>query len=261
MRIWLVLVASLTIAACNSSSSGNGGGGAPGTGGTAGAGGQAGAGGGAGTPGIAGSAGNGGTAGGGGEAGAGGGSAGAGGAGGEAGAGGSGGAAGNAGTGGQSGAGGDPGLCSGIECDDGNPCTDDTCNPEVGCVSTPVTDGTACGSNSECAAGLCNLCPSLFIINPVPRTIREGNDSTLVETRAQELDGGIPMPLMLTLSALWGTFENTENIRGPNGTVNQNATYVCDRPGPVEVCVEATDGACSKSLCDDIICPESVGAP
>jgi hypothetical protein len=114
--------------------------------------------------------------------------------------------------------------------------------------------------DAECASGACNLCPKLFVINPVPRTIRDGNDSTLVETRGQETDG-VPMPVDLTLGALWGTFEDTEISRAPDGVVSQNATYVCDRPGPVEVCVEASDGACTKSLCDQIICPDTVSEP
>ena len=37
---------------------------------------------------------------------------------------------------------------------------------------------------------------------------------------------------------------------------SQNATYICDRPGPVEDCVDAADGACVKTLCDNIVCPD-----
>jgi hypothetical protein len=102
-----------------------------------------------------------------------------------------------------------------------------------------------------------NLCPELFVINSIPRMIAEGEVSTRVETRAQDTDG-VPQPLTLTLNALWGTFENTENLQEPLNVVAQNATYVCDRPGLVEVCVDATDGACSKTLCDTIICPDDV---
>ena len=66
------------------------------------------------------------------------------------------------------------------------------------------------------------------------------------DARAQDTDG-VPMPLVLTLRALWGSFQNTDNIQLPNNVVAQNATYICDRPGPVELCVDATDGACVKS--------------
>jgi hypothetical protein len=105
-----------------------------------------------------------------------------------------------------------------------------------------------------------NLCPMLFVINGVPRTIPPGETSTRVETRGQDTDG-LPIPLTLTLRALWGSFENTINIQEPNNVVAQNATYVCSRPGPVEVCVEASDGACTKTLCTDLTCPDDLPTP
>ena len=45
-------------------------------------------------------------------------------------------------------------------CDDGNPCTDDSCSAKVGCVYTPNTagcdaDGTACTANDACKQGVC----------------------------------------------------------------------------------------------------------
>jgi subtilisin-like proprotein convertase family protein len=53
------------------------------------------------------------------------------------------------------------GTCSSTaaNCDDGNPCTDDTCTPASGCVSTPnddpCDDGNACTTGDYCAAGYC----------------------------------------------------------------------------------------------------------
>lgn len=105
-----------------------------------------------------------------------------------------------------------------------------------------------------------NVCPQLFVINAIPRNIRSGNTSTIVQTRGQDTDG-LPVPLVLTLNALWGSFEDTENIPEPNNVVAQNATYICDRPGEVEVCVDATDGACTKTLCTDLICPNDIPTP
>jgi hypothetical protein len=90
--------------------------------------------------------------------------------------------------------------------------------------------------------------------------IPDGENSTLVQTRGQDTDG-VPVPLSLTLNALWGSFENTGNVEEPLNVVAQNATYVCDRPGLVEVCVDATDGACTKTLCDTIICPDDTTNP
>jgi hypothetical protein len=105
-----------------------------------------------------------------------------------------------------------------------------------------------------------NICPMLFVINGIPRIIPTGETSTPVETRGQDTDG-LPDPLTLTLHALWGTFENTGNIQEPNNVVAQNATYVCSQPGEIEICVDATDGKCTKTLCDTLVCPADISAP
>lgn len=54
------------------------------------------------------------------------------------------------------------GECSGgpLSCDDANPCTDDVCEPGVGCVSTPNStgacdDGLDCSTEDTCVAGAC----------------------------------------------------------------------------------------------------------
>jgi hypothetical protein len=47
-------------------------------------------------------------------------------------------------------------------CDDGNPCTADSCDPVLGCENPPVTDGTACADadlcngDETCQAGVCS---------------------------------------------------------------------------------------------------------
>ena len=47
-------------------------------------------------------------------------------------------------------------LCEGIDCDDLNPCTQDSCNSATGeCTYTNLTDGTSCGTNKECKQGEC----------------------------------------------------------------------------------------------------------
>src|SRR5207244_13321452 len=57
--------------------------------------------------------------------------------------------------------------CSGCQCiggpaptcDDGNPCTTDSCNPPTGCVHTnnanPCNDGNACTTNDTCSDEHC----------------------------------------------------------------------------------------------------------
>jgi len=50
-------------------------------------------------------------------------------------------------------------LCEGVECDDGNVCTGDACNPATGaCEYVPVADGTACGDDAgSCQQGSCQV--------------------------------------------------------------------------------------------------------
>lgn len=130
-------------------------------------------------------------------------------------------------------------------------------------ISVKATDGDAACDETRNITVQCpsdirpNLCPMLFVINAFPRQIPLGETTTNIETRAQDTDG-LPLPLVLTLNSLWGSFENTGNIQEPNNVVAQNAIYVCDRPGEVEVCVDATDGACVKTLCDFVQCPPDV---
>jgi hypothetical protein len=56
------------------------------------------------------------------------------------------------------------GVCKGgttLKCDDGNSCTSDKCDQKMGCMFTPVTDGTTCpvsgncGAGGKCTAGVC----------------------------------------------------------------------------------------------------------
>jgi hypothetical protein len=124
----------------------------------------------------------------------------------------------------------------------------------------PSCDVTSC-IKVECPSTIpANICPNLNVINAIPSVIRRGDTSTLVQTRGWDTDLK-PMPLTLTLNALWGSFENTENMPGAGTVVQQNATYICDRPGDVELCVDATDGACTKTLCTNVTCPDDIPIP
>lgn len=121
----------------------------------------------------------------------------------------------------------------------------------------PMCDVESC-ITVQCPTDIpANLCPMLFLVNAIPSRIPAGQTTTAIQTRGQDTDG-LPIPLVLTLNALWGSFEDTDNIPQPNNVVSQNATYVCDRPGDVEVCVDATDGACTKTLCTNLFCPDDV---
>ena len=61
-----------------------------------------------------------------------------------------------------------------LDCDDGNVCTDDACDPDTGCTATPNTavcdDGDACTTVDICAEGIC--------VGGVPLVCDDGNICT-----------------------------------------------------------------------------------
>ncbi len=70
------------------------------------------------------------------------------------------------------------GVCSGgspIRCDDGNVCTDDSCNPTSGCVhannTAPCDDGSVCTTVDACSGGAC--------VGGSPLNCGDGNACTL----------------------------------------------------------------------------------
>ncbi len=61
--------------------------------------------------------------------------------------------------------------CKGKNCDDGNDCTDDSCNPKTGCVNKPdnsnkCEDGNACTPNDICFNGKCQAGEMLAVCIP-----------------------------------------------------------------------------------------------
>jgi hypothetical protein len=69
------------------------------------------------------------------------------------------------------------GACRGasVSCDDGNPCTDDACDPVSGCVHTnntaPCSDGNACTVGDACSGGAC--------VPGAPASCDDGNCCTI----------------------------------------------------------------------------------
>ena len=77
------------------------------------------------------------------------------------------------------------GACIGgppANCDDANPCTDDTCDPATGCLNTPNTaacsDGSACTVGDTCAGGSCVGGPPLDCNDTNPCTDDGCNPAT-----------------------------------------------------------------------------------
>ena len=104
------------------------------------------------------------------------------------------------------------GVCSGgvdVNCNDGNPCTDDLCAAESGCIyvntDIPCNDANLCTLSDKCADGQCvggpalvcndgNLCNGLETCDPdvgctdgVPLQCDDGNPCTGLETCHPEL--------------------------------------------------------------------------
>jgi hypothetical protein len=73
-----------------------------------------------------------------------------------------------------------PRLCSTGGCDDGNPCTADSCDPGGGCVNAPASgscdDGILCNGADSCGAGTCSVhdgvdpCPGASLCDPATDT-------------------------------------------------------------------------------------------
>lgn len=121
-------------------------------------------------------------------------------------------------------------------------------------ICVEVTDGDRACEKERCITVQCpstvadNLCPKLYVVNAIPSTIPEGQDWTEVQTRAEDFDDG-PLQLVTSFYAFRGTFDE------PNA---RNTIYRCERSGLQEVCVDAFDGACVKTLCVDVICPDGL---
>jgi hypothetical protein len=96
-----------------------------------------------------------------------------------------------------------------------------------------------------------NECPVISELTVEPEVLMEGQTAT-VRVVAKDPDDN-PGPLVTTLHATSGTFGD-QNAR--------DTTYACDSKvgGPVEICVEATDGddSCDAFLCTTVECPGPV---
>ncbi len=156
------------------------------------------------------------------------------------------------------------GSCVGgpaLNCDDGNLCTDDSCNPATGCVHTnnsaPCSDGNACTTADTCLAGACVGGPALNCDDSNPCTDDSCNPATgCVHTNntAPCSDGNACTTADTCLggSCVGGPALNcddsnpcTDDSCNPaTGCVHTNNTAPCD---DVNACT--TSDTCSGGLC------------
>ena len=87
----------------------------------------------------------------------------------------------------------DSGQCTGMPqgCDDGIPCTTDTCDPQSGCVHTPVD--SACDDHNPCTT---NVCATLSGCQAIPTTgaCNDGDSCTTDDACKAGLCKGTPAP-------------------------------------------------------------------
>ncbi|MCA9517169.1 MAG: HYR domain-containing protein, partial [Myxococcales bacterium] len=155
-------------------------------------------------------------------------------------------------------------------CNDGNPCTEDACDFELGCVSSPVEDGTACDDGdlcttaSACAEGACvgsapvscgspGACELAGTCNPatgicdfpmIPGCVDCGEDTTPpaivcpAVVTAECVAGGVEVAL--------GAPSASDACGSPAVTSDAPATFDA---GFTEVVFTATDGADNNATC------------
>jgi MYXO-CTERM domain-containing protein len=132
-----------------------------------------------------------------------------------------------------------------IGCDDGNSCTDDTCDPnDGGCVGTnndnnSCTDGNACFTGEHCSAGLC-----------VPGTVEvDCNDQNACTTDSCDPNIGCAHVKKSCDDANACTIDSCD----PANADCSHADVVCDDQDPCteDGCVAATGCVFTPKNCDD----------
>lgn len=167
------------------------------------------------------------------------------------------------------------GKCGGVvlPCNDGNPCTNDTCLGAKGCVYTPVgapcDDGNACTDFDICAGGTCagkpkekalcddlNPCttdacsPLSGCVNlPTTATCTDGDSCTANGCKAGKC---------VTTNFVCGCA--TDKDCGPDDGNPCNGEQYCDKtqavgvckvkPSSVVVCDNSDDGLCQETICN-----------
>ena len=164
------------------------------------------------------------------------------------------------------------------DCDDGNPCTTDTCIPGTGlCQSTPAPNGTPCDDQNACTVGgtcqsgacgtpvVCNdgnpcstdVCnPATGACTSLPRVCDDGNPCT-TDTCSAATGGCVFTPAPAGTACndgdLCTTGDTCVSIPGSTTPICQGAPKCADAdPCTADTCDAAT-GACVNTpiLCDD----------
>ena len=166
------------------------------------------------------------------------------------------------------------GVCTGlgdVACDDGNPCTDDSCDPETGCVhvnnAAPCEDGNLCTLDDQCGGGVCtagtgkdcddgDVCTTdscqpligcVYTLNAAP--CDDGNACTTVDTCANGVCAGTSV-----LSCNDGNLCTDDSCNPAIGCVFTNNAVPCDDGNActtVDVCAGGTCVGSGALGCND----------
>ncbi len=136
-------------------------------------------------------------------------------------------------------------------CDDGNPCTYDTCDPDLGCLhaynSDPCSDGNACTTNDTCNGGACvggNPAPGCSACDAVATLPAEGAVVLGQTSGASSLQGSCGTTLgakgsRVSLSVTAGQTYYVA-VDGANGGAGSFAVHVTPAAGTLQ-CSDGLD--------------------
>ena len=160
-------------------------------------------------------------------------------------------------------------------CDDGNDCTEDTCDPEGGCTNEPL-DGTECGDDDpctvadHCVAGACEGTPAICDDNDLctddscgidggcifednAADCDDGNPCTVADECSNGKCGGVAANCDCEQNSDCGTLEDGDKCNGMLFCDTEALPYQCAVvPESVVQCPEPTglDAPCLAATCD-----------
>jgi hypothetical protein len=145
-------------------------------------------------------------------------------------------------------------FTSSLDCDDGNPCTDDSCDPIAGCTHTNKADGATCDDGNACTTQ--DSCSNGTCVGGPPPDCDDGNVCTVDSCNPSTGCVSTPGNAGTVCRAAAGVCDVAETCTGTSAACPDDAksTAVC-RPsaGPCDA-AESCDGA-SNDCPADVLLP------
>ncbi|RMH41246.1 MAG: carboxypeptidase regulatory-like domain-containing protein [Deltaproteobacteria bacterium] len=144
------------------------------------------------------------------------------------------------------------------DCDDGNPCTTDTCGPSLLCENTPVADGTACDDGLFCTVG--DACTGGACAGGSPRDCSALDDPCNRGSCSESADACVQTPtneggpcddgLFCTVGDACSSGACTGSPRDCSPVAGACQAASCDEAGDACVATNLPDGtACDVAFC------------